>query len=97
MHSHETAAQWVRWGIGSMLTLSVPLLLYTLSAISETNVRQDRALAQMQREHHASEMREQQVHAEMMRALEGLVNRLEGVDERGSRALHLHEREEHRR
>lgn len=98
MPSSDTTAQWVRWGVGTVATLAIPLILYTLSAINETNARQDVQLTQVREGHHESELRQERVYRELgdqfektARVLEGLVEKVEAVDERGSRALRAHE------
>ncbi len=103
MTGGDGAAQWLRWGIGSMLTLAVPLCVFALSSMNQTNLRQDERLTQIQADHHASEMRQERVYRELgaqfektARVLEGLVEKVEAVDERGSRALRDHQRDDHR-
>ncbi|MFP6654978.1 MAG: hypothetical protein VCB25_05075 [Myxococcota bacterium] len=99
----EQRAQWVRWGIGTVVTFALPLMLYAISAINDTNARQDERLAEMQDSQHSAEMRQERVYREIFeqsattsRVLEGLLERVQAVDERGSRALRTHEAE-HRR
>lgn len=99
----EQRAQWVRWGIGTVVTFAIPMILYVLAGLNETNQRQDVRLAEMQDSQHSTEMRQERVYREIFeqsattsRVLEGLLERVQAVDERGSRALRAHE-SEHRR
>lgn len=99
----EQKAQWMRWGIGTVVTFTVPMLLYVLASISETNARQDDRLSEMQDSQHSTELRQERVYREIFeqsattsRVLEGLLEKVQAVDERGSRALREHE-SEHRR
>ena len=91
---------WIRWVVGGIGGLLVTLLLFRIDVVNQHNLRQDEQITEGLRQ--VLVLEEQafrdlfKQNADTARILEGVVRKLEAIDERGSRALNSHRFDEHR-
>ena len=94
---------WFRWAVGGVVGLLATMLLFVINGVNEHNLRQDEQITDIQKDNQQRALQQEQVfrelssqNADTARILEGVVRKLEAIDERGSRALNDHESTEHR-
>jgi hypothetical protein len=94
---------WFRWAIGGIVGLLATMLLFVINGVNEHNIRQDEQIVDIQKDNQQRAIQQEQVfrelssqNADTAKILEGVVRKLEAIDERGSRALTEHESNLHR-
>lgn len=95
---------WFRWAVGGVIGLLAAMSLFVINGVNEHNLRQDVQITDIQTKTQYRALQQEQVfrelssqNADTAKILEGVVRKLEAIDERGSRALSGHETRSHPR